>query len=69
MIDERELLEWAESAKKLSKMDCIVSDGKFYYAVSFVDLRAKIRALSGISESEVMQYGEEAQDRQKKIQL
>lgn len=55
MIDETKLLEWLETHKKLSKNDPIGSDGKYYYAIDFVDLRAEIRRLrGGADEQEVI---------------
>ena len=47
MTDLDKLMAWAETHKILSKTDSIGSDGKYYYGISFVDLRAKIRELRG----------------------
>ena len=47
MTDLDKLMAWAETHKILSKTDSIGSDGKYYYGIPFVDLRARIRELRG----------------------
>lgn len=47
MIDERELLEWLESHKILSKTYVPGEKGETYYGISFVEVRAKIREMRG----------------------
>ena len=51
MIDECKLMEWLETHKILSKTDSIGSDGKYYYGISFVDLRREIQRLRGGDEN------------------
>lgn len=43
MIDEVELLEWLESAKRAAKVPPIIENGKYVMVVEFVPLRDKIR--------------------------
>lgn len=47
MIDERELLEWLESHKILSKTYIPGEQGETYYGISFVAVRSKIREMRG----------------------
>lgn len=47
MIDEAKLLEWCETHKTLSKTYSSGTDGKFYYAIPWVDLRGEIQRLRG----------------------
>lgn len=47
MIDERELLEWLESAKTIAKIPAILPDGKYTAVVEIVPLLGKIREMRG----------------------
>lgn len=66
MISASELLAWAETHKTLSKTYSPGADGKFYYAIPWVDLRGEIQRLTDI-ESEVIGNDKETTERQQEI--